>query len=214
MRVDSVTVEGRTYMSLNAGIHAATKEVDDYVAGSAARAAGPIRDFFLRAYENLRRRHNTKWNRSSGLFGSHDNTGTRLFMRSGRGLKSIKDSIHVAVTPTGLDASISAGDMGIHETGGTIRPRSSKYLAIPTKFALDASGKDRRGGPRNYGGNRTFSRRTKSGALFVFRREGKRIVPLYLLKRSVKINARLGLQDTLERGTPRLVAEVEKAVTR
>ena len=214
MRVESVTVEGRTYRSIQAGVNAATKEVDAYISASPERAAGPIRAFLDRAYANLRRRHTTHWSRSIGLFGSRDNSGRKLHLRSGKGLRSIKDSINVAVTGSGLEASMSAGDMSIHETGGTIKASRTKYLAIPTKFALDASGKDRRGGPRNYGGNRTFVNRSKSGSLFVFRREGKRIVPLYLLKSKIKINARLGLQDTLERGIPRLVREVESAVTK
>lgn len=209
IEVREVIVAQRSYASLGGGLGAALGLINGLFAHADARAVGPIRAALKRTYENLRRRHNRPWTRA-GLFGSRGGSGLRL--RSGRGLRSIRDSIEVSTTGSGVRAEISAGELSMHETGATVVPRRARYLAIPTVFALDGHGNPRRRGPRSYSSH-SFVAKTKAGNLFVFQRmRGDRIVPLYLLRKQTKIKARLGLGDTLMRGLPRLADEIGAAV--
>jgi hypothetical protein len=57
----------------------------------------------------------------------------------------------------------------------------------------------------------TFVARSKKGNLIIFQRRGVQITPLYVLKTSVKIPARLGMGQTLNIGIPYFV---ERAMDR
>jgi|GEM_PF-2423316 len=145
-------------------------------------------------YQSLKKRHGNRW-QGTGLFGSHG--GPDLKLRSGEGLKSIRDSISVNYdNQMGVVATIDTGTMGVHETGATITPRRGKYLAIPTVYALTS-----RGNPRTSPGKarNTFFRMTKAGNLFLFRRvKGEAPVPLFLMRTMVGLKARLGLKEAIE----------------
>jgi hypothetical protein len=123
-----------------------------------------------------------------------------LASRTGRGLASIRRSIRAEIDPIAYrhaEASISTGTMGIHETGGTIRPRRAKFLAIPLRPALDSRG-ILRAKPRDW--TDTFVARSGEGNLIIFQRSfgGRYVTPLFLLRRQVTIPPRLRLGETVQ----------------
>lgn len=156
----------------------------------------PMTDTLNKVFSELKAQHSNRWT-PSGLFGSYNETS--LHKRTGAGLKSIKDSITVKENrKKGVVGSITAGKMNIHESGGTLRPTSGKYLAIPTVYALSPLGKPLKGkeGPTQW--DNTFFRKTTNGHLFLFRRmRGNVIVPLYLMRKRVRIPPRLGLRKAV-----------------
>lgn len=154
----------------------------------------PMEQTLNAVFDELKQRHSNRWT-PSGLFGSY--LEDRLHRRTGKGLRSIRDSISVKENrKKGVVGSITAGDMSIHESGGVVRPTSGKYLAIPTVYVLTATGRPRVSGPRDW--PNTFARKTENGYLFIFQRQrGNVIIPLYLLKRRVRIPARLGLRKAV-----------------
>jgi len=98
--------------------------------------------------------------------------------------------------------------VGVHEYGATIRPRRARYLAIPlTEEAR------RVGSPRAYP-SPLFSARSRRGNLLLFRREGRAIVPVYLLRDSVTIPARPALAPTVARFAPQIAQELTAAIDR
>lgn len=76
---------------------------------------------------------------------------------------------------------------GIHNRGGTVRPRKGKYLAIPLVPPLNPT-EGREGNPRKF--PNTFVKRSKAGNLLIFRRNGKGIEPIFLLVTSSRIKRR------------------------
>jgi hypothetical protein len=99
------------------------------------------------------------------------------------------------------DVEASIAGPRIHELGGVITPRRSRYLAIPLDNALNFQGVPLRPGPRFW--KDTFVRKSRKGNLIIFQKRGPgKIVPLYLLKKRVRIPARLGLQATLDTAVP------------
>lgn len=93
----------------------------------------------------------------------------------------------------------------IHEEGGVVRPVRSQFLAIPLEAAKTAAGVSRAVSPRDF--KDTFVRK---GIIWQKLAPGARaprgassnladraqIVPLFLLRRQVKIEPRLGIKDT------------------
>lgn len=146
------------------------------------------------------------------------NPSNRLQRRSGKGIQSIRDS---AKHDTGDDlgdisVSLGTGSMSIHEEGGVIRPSRAKYLTIPLPSACDRRGVPLKKSARDWPD--TFVIRSKRGNLLIVQKnEDGGITPLYLLKSSVRIKARLGLEKTwtdyvdnrLER---RIIDGIEKAL--
>lgn len=146
------------------------------------------------------------------------NPSNRLQSRSGKGVQSIRDSVKLDSGPTldDVQGSISTGTMGIHEEGGVIRPSRSKYLTIPLPSALDRRGVPLKKSARDWPD--TFVIRSKRGNLLIVqKRKGGGITPLYLLKSSVRIKARLGLERTWTdyvdgRLEGRIIDGIEKAL--
>jgi len=98
---------------------------------------------------------------------------------------------------------------GIQETGGRVKPRRRKYLAIPLKAAQtkarDVSGKfigtiAGQTQPSLYGVKGLFVIKSKKGNLLLVKRKSKKggIIPLFVLKKSVKIPARLAFRATFK----------------
>lgn len=88
--------------------------------------------------------------------------------------------------------------ISVHEEGATIRPRRAQFLTIPLPAALDSRGRPLR--PRARDWDDTFVKRSSRGNLIIFKRVGGRLVPLYLLKREVRLPARLEAAETLAAG--------------
>lgn len=163
-----------------------------------------------RVLKHLWETHRNPWN------GQVVNASDRLQKRSGKGIQSIMRSRLVMEGPTLNDimASMDTGTMTIHETGGTIAARNVRFLTIPLPAALDRRGLPKKRSARDW--PNTFVRRSRAGNLIIFQRTRTGLVPLYLLKPSVRIPARLGMARTVEQEIPRLergiIAALERAL--
>lgn len=112
-----------------------------------------------------------------------------------------------------------------HEEGATIFPKRARYLTVPLPSVLTAAGVMRGGfklvklGRGRYAtadGRPTFIFRSRRGNLIVATRSERQgrsargslrsdITPLYVLKESVRIPARLGFVDTFNNRTRRFI---------
>lgn len=120
-------------------------------------------------------------------------TSNSLSKRSGVAMDSLRRGVRVSAGAGGLEGTMSGVHyLTIHEYGGTIRARNAQYLTIPLNEALNANGVPKKMSAREW--NNTFVSQSKKGNLIIFQRRGRLIVPLYVLKKSVKIRARLGLR--------------------
>ena len=93
--------------------------------------------------------------------------------------------------------------MRVHEYGAVIRAKKAKFLTIPLPAALNSKGIPKKMSAREW--DKTFIQTSKAGNLIIFRTQGRRIIPLYVLKSEVRIKPRLGMGLTLEKGLPRFV---------
>ncbi len=139
-------------------------------------------------------------------------SATTLSRRSGKGIRSIKRSIKVkGRTISTVTGTIGARkELAIHERGGRISAKNVKYLTIPLDAALRPNGTPKRRSSRQW--DRTFVQRSKNGHLLIFQRRGRSIIPLYLLRRSVEIPPRLGMEDTLRKTRPTFVESAVSAM--
>lgn len=141
-------------------------------------------------------------------------TSNTLSKRSGRLAQAIKQSARVrGRSLEDVEGRLSApGYARIHETGGVIRAKRSKYLTIPLPAALKPNGTPIKRSARQW--SDTFVARSKKGNLIIFQKRGSDIVPLYVLKREVYIRPRLGMGDALEDNLPYFVDEVIDAMAK
>jgi hypothetical protein len=203
----SFEFKNKRYTDAQAGLAAFAKAL-----GNSVERAGPVlskelRDWLDTVAEALAKRHGSPW-----PGGTTENT---LSKRSGALVQSIKDSVEV----TGTKLDDIQGRLGsalpyakIHETGGTITAKKSKYLTIPLPAALGPNGVPKKKSAKEW--DNTFIATSKKGNLIIFQKQGGRVVPLYLLRTSVKIPPRLGLRDTLEAGLPFFVDKALDAMLR
>ncbi|QSY98651.1 hypothetical protein J2J97_31775 (plasmid) [Rhizobium bangladeshense] len=185
----TVLVGGNSFSDLDEAVDWIVKELDASPNRVARKVSDAMRRSLQRVAGALEDAHSTPWN------GDVVNPRDTLQRRSGEGLKSIRDSIHVTGSGGSVEnvkGSISTGTMTIHETGGTITAKSGKYLTIPLPAACDSRGVPLRRSARDW--DRTFVQRSRRGNLIIFQRQGRKLVPLYLLKPSVYIRPRLGLE--------------------
>ena len=115
-----------------------------------------------------------------------------------------------SVTETGTTAATWSMTVGttskyapMQEYGGTVRPVRKKWLTIPLDAALTPAGVLRAPAPdwSDPGKKNTFFKWSKRGNLILFKKTGKnQITPLFVLKKQVKIPARLGFFDTWGEG--------------
>ena len=96
-----------------------------------------------------------------------------------------------------------------HEFGATIRPKTAKFLTIPLPAAKTKAGRSR-GGARSF--PNTFVRRSKAGNLILFQKLGSRIIPLFVLKKMVKIPKRPWLKPAVTKSVPRIVGAISRRI--
>lgn len=148
-------------------------------------------------------------------------TGQILNVRTGKLRQSIGS--RVFFSDTGITGLVGSGVRtgkrmiyaNIHETGGTIVPKRKKWLTIPLDAAKTRSGAPRRAKALDW--KDTFIIRTKSGQLLIVRKDGKKkLTPLYVLKKSVKIPKRRYLSKTMQQMEKRVLivlgAHIEKGL--
>ena len=163
-----------------------------------------------------RQRHSTQWSPGSRL-PSGDTRG-RLHVRSGFAMASLTSNVRV-FSAGDVRASITGAPyLAAHEFGARIRSRRADgFLTIPLPAAMNAKGIPLRRSLSDW--QDTFLRPTKDGGYLVLqKRRGGKPVPIYILKRSVRIRRRLGLRKDLERTGPafaqRLIEELAKSIAR
>jgi len=190
----TVSIDGRSFKSVARGLDFFEREFRR----SFDKAAKPISKALKKALDQvareMKRQHSTPW-RPGG------SPRDRLFRRTGGGLRGIKKTVRVRGTQK-LDTI--TGQIGapfpisVHEKGATIRAKRAKFLTIPLPAALDSRGVPLRKKARDW--PNTFVQRSRRGNLIIFRSNNDgSITPLYLLKKSVKLPARLGLEDALNK---------------
>jgi hypothetical protein len=124
-------------------------------------------------------------------------TSTSISMRSGEAMQSLKQGVQVtdgAVGPTGYMYGVFY--LFVHEYGGTMRAKRAQYMTIPLPAALNSDGTPKKRNAREW--NNTFVGESKAGNLIIFERHGREVVPLYVLKKEVRVRARLGLRKAQE----------------
>lgn len=153
-----------------------------------------LKDMLDTVADAMRQRHNTPWSPGAAPLAAGSKAGT-LARRSGTMAKAIAQSVKISGrTLNDIEGQISGP--AVHEFGATIRPKRAKFLTIPLPAALDSRGVPLKTKARDWPD--TFVRKSRQGNLIIFQKRGRGIVPLYVLKREVKIPPRLGLQATLD----------------
>ena len=126
--------------------------------------------------------------RLADYIAEHKLSGQKLRVRTGNLRRSLQEKRARKVQERGNEIIGIVGTnlkyAAIHEYGGTIRPKRAKWLAIPLKGALTARGVAR-GGPRDF--KDTFFAMSKNGNLIMFSKSMGSIIPLFALKKEVKI---------------------------
>lgn len=201
---------GRRYASAEKGLQVLAREFAVAESRVAAVLADQLSRYLEAVRESLRRRHSTPFAHPANA----PATGSEsLLRRTGQGIDGVRVQITKAGTLAGLRGVLAVPfPLAVHEDGATISPRTAKYLAIPMPAALDSRGVPLRPRPRDW--DRTFVHRSRAGNLLIFRRDGGRIVPLYLLKREVRLPPRLKAMATLDAGADYFVDTAIDAAAR
>lgn len=93
----------------------------------------------------------------------------------------------------------------IHEFGGTIRPTNARFLTIPTEFNKTAAGVMRKNARQLMSEGKSFFQKSRNGNLMLFTQTARgQLKPMFMLKESVTIPARLGFRETAEKWLEKL----------
>ena len=127
---------------------------------------------------------------------------------SGQLARSIQSKLVVRGTTISsvVGSGVRTGDRlpyaNIQEKGGTIRAKNSKWLTIPLSGAKTASGRAKKASARDF--SDTFVDKSESGNLIIFQEKGDKIIPLFLLRKSVKVPGTKYMSRTLSSHTVRI----------
>lgn len=194
--MEPVTLEfefrGKRYQDAKRGLEAVGKSLEDGLVRASNQLAKELKVYLEGVAKAMAKRHGNPWPGGT--------TPTTLSRRSGAGIQSILDSVKVkGKFIDDIQGVIGVtGYLAIHETGGTIRAKKSKYLTIPLAAALNSDGTPKRRSAREW--ENTFVGKSKAGNLLIFQKTSTGMIPLYVLKKEVHIPARLGMKTTLEAG--------------
>ena len=181
------------YQNAQLGLEALGDRMSKSMDRVAPILASELRDYLNFVTSELASRHSAAW-----PGGTTDKTLSR---RSGALTESLKDGVRVQSSPdiNSVQGSLSGVFYArTHEFGAVIKAKNAKYLTIPLPAALNANGTPKRINARAW--DNTFVMRAKTGSLLICQRQGKTVIPLYVLKKEVKIKPRLGMGDTLKGG--------------
>ena len=176
--------------------------------GAAQALSREMREFLAQVVEAIVQRNSEAWPGGT--------SESSLSKRSGNLISAIGGSMRVSGS-TFNDIQGSVGAPGvqyakIQETGGVVKAKNGKFLAIPLPAALDSNGLPLQSSPRSW--PNTFCATSKAGNLIIFQKRGTSIVPLYVLKTQVTIPPRLGMRKTLEAGVPYFVERAMDAMVK
>lgn len=187
---------GHTYGSPDGALQALIRGLKNYEQVIIPRAMKRAMQRYLKYVSDmLIKRHSKPWPGGT--------TATSLSKRSGAAVRSIAQSLKVETTGSEVLGYIGGiYYLQAHEDGATIRARRSKYLTIPLPAALDQRGVPRKRSAREW--SNTFIIKSKNNNLLIVQRTATGIVPLYVLKKQVRIPKRLGMGEALNRYLPTL----------
>lgn len=138
--------------------------------------------------------------------------GGRLARRTGEGMERLRD-YSVRPGPQGIEGRLTLTQgLAQSEFGGIIRAGGTGYLTVPLPAALDAKGIPKRWSARGW--RDAFLIKSGRGNLLIVRRAGRKLVPLYVLEKSVRIPARLGMRKELSKQRPALHRGVRDGIAR
>jgi hypothetical protein len=161
-----------------------------------AIAERAMKDHVHRVTSALITRHSARYSQGGG--------GPNLQRRSGQGLASIRS--FTRYRKAGLEGVVTIPHaMATQEFGAVIRAKKSKYLTIPLPAALNPYGTPKERSARAW--RKTFVVKGKRG-LVVMMRDGRKNIPLYALRETVRIPARLGLRKELRLDVPHLKRDI------
>ncbi len=212
----TVSIDGRQFASIDKGLKAFERGFRSAINRSSVPIGKELKRMLTLVLGEMRKRHSTPFTKDRQPVTGLTN---RLLKRTGKGLDSIKKTIKVnsgAGDFVEITGQIGAPfPMSVHERGKTIRPKRAKFLAIPLPAAVDSKGVLRMR-PREWPD--TFVGRSSKGNLLIFQVSGTGIIPLFLLKRKVKIPARLGMGKALTKELPffqkRLIDMLDRRLAR
>lgn len=129
-----------------------------------------------------------------------DVTGTVAKRSKAKGVQQLKDFD----TRTAGDAVEGVMSLTpttqLAEFGGVVRAKNVRYMAIPLKAAKNSDGSLKRPSARMWRRARVIT--SSRGNLVIAVRQGRRWVPLYSLKKEVRVRGRLGLRRELSKQQP------------
>ena len=199
---------GQRFEDAAVGLRAFYDKLERDWDGSAKALNKELRDFLNQVVDAIVSRNSAAWPGGT--------TATSLSKRSGNLVAAIEGSVRVVGSSfETIEGSIGAPGVPygrIHETGGTIRAKNVKFLTIPLKAALNGDGTPIMNSARDW--PNTFVAKSKAGNLIIFQKRGTTIIPLYVLKSSVKIPARLNMRTSLDAGLPYFVDKAMDAMVR
>lgn len=191
----NIELDSRTFAEIEDAYGIIYRDLDELAQQALPKVKKELLAMLNRVYKTLEKKHSEPWRPGP-------NRKRNLFKRTGQGLRDIKRTIEV----TGNSLSELRGVidpinyMETQEEGGEMEARSGTYMTIPLPAALDSRGRPKKVSPLDW--DRTFVQRSKRGALLIFQRRGRNIVPLYVLKERVKLKPRLRLQETFDKELP------------
>lgn len=211
MANEVITVElnyqNKRYNSAYLGLKEFARVTKTSLDGLGMPVAIELRRFLKSSMGELASRH-------SQPYSGEDRTPERpLRRRSGGMYRALLSSYEVR---HGASIESVVGEIGlpqkyiVHETGAVITPKKAKYLTIPLPAALRPNGTPIKQSARDW--DNTFVGKSKKGNLLIFRKTTSGIVPLYALRKQVKIPPRLGLVNTMEAKLPAMIDRMFEAM--
>lgn len=189
-----IVIGNKTFKNPKRAFHHMERQLVKNWDGQSQKISNDLKKALERVANIIKQKHGRSYSSTT-----RNPKSSPLMKRSGEGVKSVIESVRVKSSPQikGYLGQISAGKLSFHEYGGVITPKTSKYLTIPLPAALRGDGTPIRKKARDW--DNTFVMRSKKGNLIIFRKvlAGK-IVPLYVLKKRVKIPPRLGMTKTVD----------------
>lgn len=180
---------GKTYGRPDIAVNALVTELQVFQERVIPNAVKRSMESYLKLIAGrLAARHSTPWPGRNGP--------GALSKRTGRGINSIRQSVEVSVSLDEIVGRIGGvWYLGVSEYGATIRAKRAKFLTIPLPDAMNSQGVPLKRRARDW--QNTFIMKSKRGNLLIFQKRGADIVPLYVLKKSVRIPKRLGMKKEL-----------------
>lgn len=152
-----------------------------------ALAARGLAEVMSRTKDAMFRKHGARWPGGTGM--------SSLSRRSGRGLAGFTRGT-IGLRSNALTATFSVPRYLGYQEFGVVSTAKGKFLAIPLPAALKPDGTPKKANPRQW--KNTFVVEGRRSDWVICTKQGRNIVPLYVLKKTVRIRPRLGLRSTMK----------------